>query len=607
MDMRPDISRSARFALFDDQTARVRGPSASENVRRYDLKRALEQIRRRLLIIVASVALGGSLSVAVGFVLKPSYTATALLAVNEPEDDGSGRAGDVSVDTQIAMLQSPVFIERAFESLSHDGRLSASIPKVQDLERRLKVMQVMRSRLISVNFSAKSSSEAADIANMIARLYVEDPLLQSVESIDDASETLSRRIASLEDALQHVQSQGPNAQAGGLSTATGTVEASDLRDQIAALKLSQSLSRRRLESRQQTLALSPPVQLVALAKPPARASSVSRRLIVIPAILSSAIFGVALALVLGALDKRVYLPSDLIKNFAAPYAGAVPARRRSVITALTRVSANDVGYLRAIDAVVTETLLLCRAQRRAILITTSDDDNETLEFALSVASAAARMRRRVLLVDIDTTQPSQRFSKRGDSNQRPGVFDVLAGRCPLSVAIHNIPGADLDYLPNRHDSEADTLALIVSGRLNHLVAELAVNYDWVILRGPPVIGVSETRLIAAEVDATILIVRSGRSKFPEIENALDTLSSSMTMGSPVDASSRIVTILTDAPRQSLPATFRDKRAARRAVVPIRPAESGPLPMSECAPEPTSDRADRDGVVNRLVPSPGLQA
>ena len=411
--------------------------------------------------------------------------------------------------------------------------------------------------------------------------------------------------ALLEGALQHAMSPEGHAEAAGPKAAS--IEIADLRDQIAALKLSQSLAHRRQESRQQALALAPPVQLVALANPPVRSSSVSRRLIVIPAILFSAIFGLALSLVLGALDKRVYLPSDLIENFAVPYAGAVPRRRRSAIQALVHASACDVGYLRALDAVVTETLLLQRAQKRTILVTTSDDCNDTSEFALNFASAAARMRRRTLLVDIDTTRSPRR---RSDSSQLPDVFDVLAGRCPPGAAIQKVPATDLDCLGNRNDSDADLLALIASERLGQLMTELRLSYDWVILKGPPVVGVSETRLIAAKVDATILIVRSGKSRFPEVKSAIATLSSSMSPGAAGDTSLQIVTVLTDAPRQSLPATFRDKRAAGRSVALSLSVASTTQSISSHPAEGAEDvdkRVDKDKRISRLASTRGSAA
>jgi Mrp family chromosome partitioning ATPase/capsular polysaccharide biosynthesis protein len=597
MDMRAEISPKLPFALLEDQTQRRQGQSIAEAATQFDLKRAWERIRRRLAIIVISVAVGGSLSVFASIAVKPTFTATALIAVNEADDGDANRNGDVSVDTQLAMLQSPVFMDRAFEALSRDDRLRAAVPQRVDLERRLKVIQQLRSRLIGVTFSAKSPSDAADIANKIARLYVEDPYLQSVGSVDDASETRSRQIAMLEAALERVESRrAPSSR----SAAAG-VEASDLRDQIAALKLDQSLARRRADNRQQMLAMSPPVQLVALAQPPTRPSSVRPLLIIVPATILSTIFGVALAQLLGGLDKRIYLPSDLAEKIAFPCAGAIPSRRHPMIAAANRAS-GDVGYLRAIDSVVTEVLLMQRAQKRTVLVTTSEEDTEASEFALSLASAAARMRRRVLLVDVDTRRPAKRLLSGRASNQGLDLFDVLAGRCPASVAIQRVSGTDLDCLPNGHDCEGDALPLIAGGRLKQLVADLQVNYDWIILRGSPVIGVSETRLIAAVVDATILLVRSGISRLPEVGDALDTLSSSMKTGAFGGVSSQIFTVLTDAPRRSLPAPFRDKRAARRPDAPPRPLESATDSVSRETPETSSDPSDPGGSVNRLAPS-----
>jgi Mrp family chromosome partitioning ATPase/capsular polysaccharide biosynthesis protein len=600
MDMRPRSTRSPHFALVDNQPVPVCGTPPSNGAHQYDLRRALLHIKRRLGIIIASIAVGTLLSLVVTTIHKPNYTATALLAANGSSNDGTGRPDDASVDTQIAMLQSSVFVGHAFGVLSSDEHLKSLVPDAVDLERRLKVNQVMRSRLIAVNFTAKSPMDAADIANTIARLYVEDPLLQGAQSLDDASGTLSQQIAVLEAELRRVESAvaKPSVSTG----ATAIVEASDLRNQIAALKLSQTLARRRQESSQQSLALSPPIQLIALAKPPERPTSLSSKFIVIPAVLCSAIFGVALALLMGALDKRIYLPSDLKDNFAFPYAGGVPARRRGVFSKSDAPS-SGVGYLRAIDAVVAETLLLQKVQRRVILVTSSEDDDHSFEFASSIASAVVRMQQRVLLVDLNTTSPRHRPFGRRKSG--PNVFDVLAGRCLASAAIQTVPTADLDYLPNESDSGVDLLTLIAFGQLKQLLVQLRPGYDWIILRGPPVIGVSATRLIAAAVDATILVVRAKASRSPTVRDALDLLASSVTLDAFADVSPQIFTVLTDAPRTSVPAAFRDRKAGKRLDVQFNPSISATRSPSDAGPERSADASNADNGPTRLVPSHGL--
>ena len=89
-------------------------------------------------------------------------------------------------------------------------------------------------------------------------------MLQSVAGVDRASDTFSKQIVMLEAALQRVESRKLDG-TDSSTQASVNAEALALRDQIADLKLSESLARRRKENRQQTLALSPPVQLVALA------------------------------------------------------------------------------------------------------------------------------------------------------------------------------------------------------------------------------------------------------------------------------------------------------------------------------------------------------
>ena len=53
----------------------------------------------------------------------------------------------------------------------------------------------------------------------------------------------------------------------------------------------------------------------------------------------------------------------------------------------------------------------------------------------------------------------------------------------------SIPATGINYMPSRFDSSPDGLALIANGGLKQLVADLRLTYDWIILRGPPVIGV----------------------------------------------------------------------------------------------------------------------
>ena len=595
MEMRAENSPRPPFAFIGYQPLGEPAPPNS-------LPRAFHHIRRRIALVAVFTAVGGLLSLGASQIVKPTYTATALLAVSDTDASNDGRTSDVTVDTQIAMLQSQAFLKRAYDAVSHDERLNAAVPRAVDLERRLKVIQVLKSPLIAVAFSAKSPTDAADIANKIARVSVEDPFLQGVESVDDASRGLSRQIAVLEAALQRVESKEPDDDKSLSAIRDASLEASTLRDQIAGLRLSQSLGQLRDERRRETLAMSPPIQLVALAQPPERPSSMNPKMIVIPATVASTILGFALALMLGRLDQRIYLPSDLVEGFSFPCAGAVPWRRSRGIAAWNTTSRQSIGYWRATDAVVTRTLLLQRVQGRAILIASSGRDGGGSEFALNFASSAARMGRRVLLIDIDPTRPSGRATRKRPAAPGPGALDVLAGRCPASDAILRLPEIDCDYLPAQRDDNMDLLPLLAGGQMRQIVTELRPTYDCVVLRGPPVIGVSETQLIAAAVDTTILVVRSGVSVFSDVKEALSMLALSMSALGP--ASSNIFTVLTDAPRRNLPPHFRNKRFAKRVDRSLRAASSAIRSVPNEIPGREGDRSRHDDADCHLTPSWG---
>jgi Mrp family chromosome partitioning ATPase/capsular polysaccharide biosynthesis protein len=504
----PDFSKFTRAA---DSLWEAASPSpAARTAPPMTLARVLEHIRRRLRLVAECIAIGGAISVAAGLILKPTFTATALLAVSEAESGAPSQATDSAVDTQMAMLQSQAFLERAFNALSADPELRASASNVTALERRLKVKQASKSRLFSVSFSARSPVLAADAVNRIVRLYVEDPVLQNVESVDDVTIQFSTRIKELEDRLAAANKAGEDAGGG-----AGQALQESLREQIASLKLSESLARRRQESRRQNLAAAPPVQLVALATPPMRRSSLNPLLIVGPGVLFSALVGVGLAAVLGRLDKRIHSREQFEYLLGRECAGEIPLP-------VKRGARNgQLAYTRALEALVTKTVLLPAARARAILIAASDAKASDAFFARDFAEAAARTLPRVLLIDLDisrapiTTHLFRRMLGRTEKAQGPDILDVVAGRHGVEDAIKRDAGRSLWVLPLRRPIVDDTFAQFSSDRLRMLLEGLRRSFSLVVIEGPPMGAMHEACFLASLADAALIYARCGASLEPE--------------------------------------------------------------------------------------------
>ena len=140
----------------------------------------------------------------------------------------------------------------------------------------------------------------------------------------------------------------------------------------------------------------------------------------------------------------------------------------------------------------------------SIVITSSVPNEGKTTVALNLARAIATSGRDVLLVETDM----RRRSLAGQLGVHPshGLYAVLAGDCTLEEAVVPTKTGDcyfLDAEPNI-PNPADILA---SHRFRKFVKEVNAKYDYVVFDTPPVGTFVDAAVIAAVVDATVLVVR----------------------------------------------------------------------------------------------------
>ena len=206
-DPTPSIPGTERFAQQDD-------------VLRF--RKFFDVLRRRLLLI-ASIAIGGTLAVGgVALFLGPRYTAKAQLIVEESRDPhmddrlSSRAAGpdQATIQTQVTALTSHDLLANVITQLAADPTFSAiehrgsgSIPDlsvqgkntlaIEELERHLRVFQEAGSHVISVAYTAKDPAEASAVANRIVDYYLAAGEDRSRAAPDQAVAVLTGKIADL--------------------------------------------------------------------------------------------------------------------------------------------------------------------------------------------------------------------------------------------------------------------------------------------------------------------------------------------------------------------------------------------------------------------------
>ena len=140
-------------------------------------------------------------------------------------------------------------------------------------------------------------------------------------------------------------------------------------------------------------------------------------------------------------------------------------------------------------------------QSLAITSALSGEGKSTI--ALGLALSAARLRRRVLLIDGDLRQPHlhELFDLPNDS----GLSTFLAGETELVPHCLTLRGSEIDIV-TAGPVPADPVQLLSSPRLQELTST-SNHYDLIIFDTPPVLGIVDAIQIACSCHSTVLVAR----------------------------------------------------------------------------------------------------
>ncbi len=439
---------------------------------------------------------------------------------------GLVNAGPEPVDAQqMAGLTAQLVLSRSERAQSEARlrqveRLVTSNPNLEAASQLLDSpsLTALRAREIEVN------AQMAELANEFGERHPTMVNLRSeLASIGQRTRVEIQQIVQrLRDEVQVLRSR-ESALAGnieGLKAQLGTLNEAGI--QLAALErdaqgdrqLLDTYTNRVKEIASQEKAQSPDARIISRAVVPNEPTYPRRPMIFGVAFFGSLLLGSLVVFGLERLDHTFRSSEQVEQVLGLPTLGLVPA-----ILGLERRYGPPEDYVldhpnspfgEAVRSLRTAILLAGGASPPRILLLTSSVPSEgKSSLAMCLARVHASSGRRTLIVDCDVRRP--RLHELANVSNERGLTDILVQHRSLEEVAYEDAKSGATFV-TAGGVIHDPAAALASDRMQQLLQVASARYDLVILDSPPVLSVSDARVLAQMVDKTVFLVHWGHTR-----------------------------------------------------------------------------------------------
>jgi capsular exopolysaccharide synthesis family protein len=246
------------------------------------------------------------------------------------------------------------------------------------------------------------------------------------------------------------------------------------------------------------------IEILNTALPARRPSRPNWVLNIASAILFGGVLGVGVALTLEYFDTSLRDVADIEDRLKIPVLGVIPHHHDPM-----GAERDEPGEAEPYRVLHTNLNLALKPGQPAVIVVFSAGPAEGKSTTICrLAHLMGAYGERVLLVDGDLRRPAQH--RLANCPKAPGLSDVLAGKCDIGAAIRKSVAPGVDLLTSG-GMPGFSLSLLFANRLRELVASLRGRYDRVMIDSPPIIGVSDSSLLAGVADGVILLIQHRRN------------------------------------------------------------------------------------------------
>ncbi len=526
----------------------------SDNELEFDISYYLELILRRrwvALSVFVSTVIAAAL---VTFNTRPVFQSQALLVIEK--ERGSNviyqggptveRGNDDYYQTQYKLLKSEALLKTVYKRLNLEGIPEfAGVYGYRKLIEPVAIVPVPRSRLVYIKVNSYDPLLSANIANEVAKVFIE--------------QNLSNQLFISKDVLNALQSDRPDGQSRAIYESLPAVvnnvliqqlkqESAKLQAQVAEASgrytarhpqvLSMTANLRTLQSqiKEETdkviqslkidlsgQLMGNNIRLIDAAMPPFATVKPRKRFNMLLALIGGLVLGLFAAVLVEFIDQTVRTQEDVENKLGLPFLGIVP---------LTRQVKEQTSYNHLIlqeHSLISESIRNLRtmvdfaevgSKSKSLLVSSSVQGEGKSYVAGNLAAAIAQAGEKVLIVDGDLRRSN--LHKLFRVSNAKGLSDFLAGGRTTEDLHPLIQPTDVKNLSlltcgPRPPNPAE---LLNTPRLSAFLTWADGNYDRVIVDCPPMFPISDALLWGKCINNCIFVAAFGKTRVPLIKTAI---------------------------------------------------------------------------------------